>query len=109
MSTGAPLKVGVHLPFSERQMQGETPRWGDIVGIARREEGCRRAVRLDRREGRVAEGRGWLVADDHQVGRDGDRLGDGPLEQLAVEVRRATVQVGQLSDDERLALHRGRV
>ncbi len=39
MATGVvPLKVGVHLPFSERQMQGITPRWGDIVGIARRAE-----------------------------------------------------------------------
>ncbi len=39
MSAGdAPLKVGVHLPFSERQMQGATPRWADIVGIARRAE-----------------------------------------------------------------------
>ncbi len=39
MSAGAaPPKVGVHLPFSERQMQGATPRWGDIVGIARRAE-----------------------------------------------------------------------
>ena len=39
MSAGAaPPKVGVHLPFSERQMQGATPRWGDVVGIARRAE-----------------------------------------------------------------------
>jgi alkanesulfonate monooxygenase SsuD/methylene tetrahydromethanopterin reductase-like flavin-dependent oxidoreductase (luciferase family) len=34
----APLKVGVHLPFSERQMQGTTPRWQDIVTIAQRAE-----------------------------------------------------------------------
>ncbi|MGN6566203.1 MAG: LLM class flavin-dependent oxidoreductase [Thermomicrobiales bacterium] len=33
-----PLKVGVHLPFSERQMQGTTPRWQDIVTIAQRAE-----------------------------------------------------------------------
>ncbi len=33
-----PLKIGVHLPFSERQMQGVTPRWQDIVTIARRAE-----------------------------------------------------------------------
>jgi alkanesulfonate monooxygenase SsuD/methylene tetrahydromethanopterin reductase-like flavin-dependent oxidoreductase (luciferase family) len=32
------LKVGVHLPFSERQMQGTTPRWQDIVTIAQRAE-----------------------------------------------------------------------
>ena len=32
------LKVGVHLPFSERQMQGETPRWRDILTMARRAE-----------------------------------------------------------------------
>jgi len=39
MSAGAaPLKIGVHLPFSERQMQGVTPGWRDIVGIAQRAE-----------------------------------------------------------------------
>ena len=32
------LKIGVHLPFSERQMEGETPRWQDILAIARRAE-----------------------------------------------------------------------
>ncbi len=33
-----PLKIGVHLPFSERQMQGVTPRWQDIVSLAQRAE-----------------------------------------------------------------------
>ena len=37
------LKVGVILPFSEREMGGETPRWGDILGMARAAE----AVGLD--------------------------------------------------------------
>lgn len=32
------MKIGVHLPFSERQMQGVTPGWRDIVGIAQRAE-----------------------------------------------------------------------
>ena len=37
------LNVGVILPFSEREMGGETPRWGDILGMARAAE----AVGLD--------------------------------------------------------------
>jgi alkanesulfonate monooxygenase SsuD/methylene tetrahydromethanopterin reductase-like flavin-dependent oxidoreductase (luciferase family) len=37
-AAAAPLKIGVHLPFSERQMQGVTPGWRDIVGIAQRAE-----------------------------------------------------------------------
>ena len=32
------LKVGMYVPFSERQMQGETPRWADILAMARRAE-----------------------------------------------------------------------
>lgn len=37
-ASAAPLKIGVHLPFSERQMQGATPRWQDIATLARRAE-----------------------------------------------------------------------
>jgi hypothetical protein len=50
-----------------------------------------------------------VATDDDQVGRHGDGLGHGAVQQLAVEVRRPTVQVRQLCDDERVALHRRRV
>ena len=30
-----PLKIGLFLPFAERMMDGETPRWADIVAMAR--------------------------------------------------------------------------
>ncbi|CAA9548739.1 MAG: hypothetical protein AVDCRST_MAG18-117 [uncultured Thermomicrobiales bacterium] len=32
------LKIGMYVPFSERQMQGETPHWVDILAMARRAE-----------------------------------------------------------------------
>jgi hypothetical protein len=32
------LKIGMYVPFSERQMDGETPRWADILAMARRAE-----------------------------------------------------------------------
>ncbi len=32
------LKIGMYVPFSERQMQGATPRWADILAMARRAE-----------------------------------------------------------------------
>lgn len=39
MSSGAaPLKVGLYIPFSERQMAGKTPGWSDIKAIAQRAE-----------------------------------------------------------------------
>ncbi|HEX5506513.1 MAG TPA: LLM class flavin-dependent oxidoreductase [Thermomicrobiales bacterium] len=40
MSAGtAPwLKIGLYVPFSERQMAGQTPRWADILAFARRAE-----------------------------------------------------------------------
>ncbi len=34
----APLKIGMYVPFSERQMQGATPGWADIMGMAQRAE-----------------------------------------------------------------------
>ncbi len=37
-ASAARLKIGVHLPFSERQMQGATPGWRDILALARRAE-----------------------------------------------------------------------
>ena len=44
MTTGSrPMKVGVILPFSEREMGGETPRWSDILAMARTAE----AIGLD--------------------------------------------------------------
>ncbi len=38
-----PLKVGLVLPFRERQMEGATPRWADILAMAQRAE----AIGLD--------------------------------------------------------------
>src|SRR3712207_6734882 len=41
MSAGtapSPLKIGLYVPFSERQMEGRTPRWADILAMARRAE-----------------------------------------------------------------------
>jgi alkanesulfonate monooxygenase SsuD/methylene tetrahydromethanopterin reductase-like flavin-dependent oxidoreductase (luciferase family) len=39
MSSGAaPLKVGLYVPFSERQMAGKTPGWADIKAMAQRAE-----------------------------------------------------------------------
>src|SRR5262245_48776436 len=32
------LKIGMYVPFSERQMQGETPGWADIMAMAQRAE-----------------------------------------------------------------------
>lgn len=32
------LKIGMYVPFSERQMQGETPGWADILAMAQRAE-----------------------------------------------------------------------
>jgi alkanesulfonate monooxygenase SsuD/methylene tetrahydromethanopterin reductase-like flavin-dependent oxidoreductase (luciferase family) len=32
------LKIGMYVPFSERQMEGETPRWADILAMAQRAE-----------------------------------------------------------------------
>jgi alkanesulfonate monooxygenase SsuD/methylene tetrahydromethanopterin reductase-like flavin-dependent oxidoreductase (luciferase family) len=32
------LKIGMYVPFSERQMDGETPRWADILAMAQRAE-----------------------------------------------------------------------
>src|SRR5436190_468147 len=34
-TSAQPLKIGMYVPFSERQMQGETPRWADILALAR--------------------------------------------------------------------------
>ena len=31
-------KIGMYVPFSERQMDGETPRWADILAMAQRAE-----------------------------------------------------------------------
>jgi alkanesulfonate monooxygenase SsuD/methylene tetrahydromethanopterin reductase-like flavin-dependent oxidoreductase (luciferase family) len=36
--TASPLKIGLYVPFSERQMEGQTPRWADILAFARRAE-----------------------------------------------------------------------
>ena len=33
-----PLKVGLFLPFTERMMDGATPRWADLLALARRAE-----------------------------------------------------------------------
>lgn len=33
-----PLKIGMYVPFSERQMQGATPGWADIMAMAQRAE-----------------------------------------------------------------------
>ena len=39
MSSGAaPLKIGMYIPYSERQMQGKTPGWADIKAMAQRAE-----------------------------------------------------------------------
>jgi alkanesulfonate monooxygenase SsuD/methylene tetrahydromethanopterin reductase-like flavin-dependent oxidoreductase (luciferase family) len=41
MSAGtapSPLKIGLYVPFSERQLEGRTPRWADILAMARRAE-----------------------------------------------------------------------
>ncbi len=35
---GRPCKVGIYLPMAENGMDGETPRWADILAIARRAE-----------------------------------------------------------------------
>ena len=32
----APLKIGLYVPFSERQMDGQTPGWADIMAMAQR-------------------------------------------------------------------------
>ncbi len=33
-----PFKVGVVVPYTERSMEGETPRWGDVLAFAERAE-----------------------------------------------------------------------
>ncbi|CAN5816889.1 LLM class flavin-dependent oxidoreductase [soil metagenome] len=38
MANGRPCKVGIYLPMAERGMDGETPRWSDILAVARRAE-----------------------------------------------------------------------
>ena len=38
MASGRPCKVGVYLPMAENEMDGETPRWTDILAIATRAE-----------------------------------------------------------------------
>lgn len=38
MANGRPCKIGLYLPMAEHSMDGQTPRWSDIVAIARRAE-----------------------------------------------------------------------
>ncbi len=41
-ATGRPLKIGLFLPFAERMLDGETPRWADLLAMAQLAEqiGC---------------------------------------------------------------------
>ncbi|MEZ4572890.1 MAG: LLM class flavin-dependent oxidoreductase [Thermomicrobiales bacterium] len=38
MTSGRPCKIGLYLPMAEHEMEGETPRWTDILAVARRAE-----------------------------------------------------------------------
>lgn len=38
MASGRPCKVGIYLPMAEDGMDGQTPRWADMLAIARRAE-----------------------------------------------------------------------
>lgn len=38
MTNGRPCKIGLYLPMAEHSMDGRTPRWSDILAIARRAE-----------------------------------------------------------------------
>lgn len=38
MASGRPCKLGIYLPMAEDSMDGATPRWSDILAIARRAE-----------------------------------------------------------------------
>ncbi len=38
MTNGRPCKIGVYLPMAESSMDGDTPRWADVLAIARRAE-----------------------------------------------------------------------
>jgi hypothetical protein len=33
-ATGRPIKIGLFLPFGERMLDGETPRWTDLLAMA---------------------------------------------------------------------------
>ena len=48
---------------------------------------------------------GEVAPDDDEVGVEADDLVDGGLEQVSVEERRPTVQIGHLGDDELVAMH----